>query len=553
MATIQSGWAPAGLQLTGVLNKARWSGAGSMDVPNLGSILVQNDAQFLYVGLDVVQDVSNDPGTGDYFWLSFDVDKNQAITPNVDVNYGLYPNQPNHIGKQFYVGPNQWTGLLANSGACDCRPGFGASLKSAIAHRMWEIKIPLADAGGSLNASPAHVFMGLRVNSKTPALTVNVPPGFSGNFAALTEVMLFKDPAVQLAQILQANPQVAAAIQWQATPGDPVNAYAPPTPANMIAYANWSAQQKTDLQNAFQVALQWVLQGAASVQPNSDGLTDAPTNVNPNINGDTTSVMESVSAGYMWTLYVNHVAFSLVHMANGVQAGGFSLAGLTTDQLRWLLSSATMAWNTMGQYYGMGTYSQYVPALRANNRPTTQFAPPRWVYSWLRDNQLLGQTRKDTIELVLDWMRHNMWHFFGSSTFGNCQAIWQYRGYPPLSRIVAGTIDANNPGQGQQHWTMGCHGSVGFLNAVLRVLNIPVLPVWVCGHELAYFPTEGLYLDHGDDPYNQNVKNSLQPISLVFIDEAAYATRFSQDATVNVTGPASACNNVGMAAQTFPL
>jgi hypothetical protein len=521
-----------------------------MYVPNLGTILVQNDAQFLYVGVDVVKDVGNDPGTGDYFWLTFDVDKNKAITPNIDVNYGLYPSQQNHIGKQLYLGPNRWTGLLPNSGACDCRTGFGASLASAVAHRMWEIKVPLPDIGGALNVSPAHVFMGLRVNSKTPAMTVDVPTGFAANFSALTEVLLMKDPSVQLNQILQANPQVASAIQWQAAPGDPSNAYAPPTPANMVAYANWSAQQQADLLSAFEVALPWMLQGAPSMPPNCDGLTDAPTNVNPNINNDNATVLESVSAAYMWKLYVNHVAFSLVPMASGVPTGGFSLSGLTADQLHWLLSSAAMAWNVMGQYYGMGTYM--VPNLRVNNLPSTPFAPPRWIYSWLRDTQLPGATRKDTICNVLDWMRHNLWHFFGAPTFGNCQVIWQYRGYPPLSRIIAGTVDANNPGLGTQHWTMGCHGSVGFLNAVLRVLNIPVLPVWVCGHELAYFPTEGLYLDHGDDPYNQNVKTSSKPISLIFIDEATYATRFSQDPTVNVTGPTSACNNVGMAAQTFP-
>ncbi|HVZ38109.1 MAG TPA: hypothetical protein VHI13_02450 [Candidatus Kapabacteria bacterium] len=552
MATVQSGWCAQPLQLNGILDAARWGGAGSMDVPNLGSILVQNDAQFLYVGLDMVKDTGNDAGTGDYFWLSFDVDKNKAITPNVDVNYGLYPNQQNHIGKQLYLGPGKWTGLLQNSGACECHAGFGASLKSGVAHRMWEIKVPLADIGGTLNATPAHVFTGLRVNSKTPALTVDVPPGFSGNFSALTEVLLMKDPAVQLNQILQANPQVAAAIQWQATPGSQSDAYAPPTPANMVAYANWTAQQKADLLKAFQVALQWILQGAPSVPPNSDGLTDAPTNVHPNINNDNVSVLQAVSASYMWSLYVNHVAFSLVHMASGVNAGGFPLAGLNAEELRWLLSSATMAWNTLGQYYGMGTYYVNLPALRANNRPSTPFAPPRWVYSWLRDNQLLGATRKETIYHVLDWMRHNMWHFFGAATFGNCQAIWQYRGYPPLSRIVTGTIDANNQGFGQQHWTMGCHGSLGFLNAILRVLNIPVLPVWVCGHELAYFPTEGLYMDHGDDPYNQNVKNSQKPISLVLIDAATYATRFSQDATVNLPGPGPECSNVGLTAQTFP-
>ncbi|HTP81613.1 MAG TPA: hypothetical protein VMQ11_01640 [Alphaproteobacteria bacterium] len=552
MASLQSGWCAQPLTLTGILDAARWGGAGSMAVPNLGTILVQNDGQSLYVGLDVVKDTGNDPGTGDYFWLSFDVDKNKAITPNVDVNYAPYQNQPNHLGKQLYLAAHEWTGLLANPGACACHTGFGTSLNSGLAHRMWEIKVPLADIGGSLNASPARVFMGLRIASKSPAMTVEVPAGFGGNFSALTEVDLMHDPAVQLNQILQANPQVASAIQWQATPASMSNAYAPPTAANMVAYANWTAAQKADLLAAFQVALQWALQGAPSVPPTADGLTDAPTNVNPNANNDTNSVMESVSAAYMWKLYVNHVAFSLVHMANGVQTGGFPLAGLSADQLRWLLSSATMAWNIFGQYYGMGTYAQFVPALRANNLPSTPFAPPRWVYSFLRDNQLIGQTRKDTIGRVLDWMRHNMWHFLGAPTFGVCQAVWQYRGYPPLSRIVAGTVDANNPLEGNQHWTMGCHGSVGFLNAVLRVLNVPVLPVWVCGHELAYFPTEGLYLDHGDDPYNQNVKNSPQPIALVFIDEATYATRFSQDPTANLTGPPSACSNVGMAAQTFP-
>jgi hypothetical protein len=121
---------------------------------------------------------------------------------------------------------------------------------------------------------------------------------------------------------------------------------------------------------------------------------------------------------------------------------------------------------------------------------------------------LIGPSRLATIYNVLQWMRQNMSHFYGQSDFGTCNAVWQYRGYPPLSRIVHGTVDANYPTLGTQHWTAGCHGSVGFLSAVLRAVNIPVRPVWVCGHELAYFITEGLYLDHGDGPYNLNVKNS---------------------------------------------
>jgi len=64
---------------------------------------------------------------------------------------------------------------------------------------------------------------------------------------------------------------------------------------------------------------------------------------------------------------------------------------------------------------------------------------------------------------------------------------------------------------------------------------------------------EKLYLDHGDDPYNQNVKNSSQPISNVLIDEATYKTRFTTDLTVNITDDQSpACASIGLAAQQFP-
>jgi hypothetical protein len=176
-----------------------------------------------------------------------------------------------------------------------------------------------------------------------------------------------------------------------------------------------------------------------------------------------------------------------------------------------------------------------------------------WTYPWLQQAGLIGSTRKETIGKVLDWMRGDMWHFFGTDTFGTYNAVWQYRGYVPLSRIIGGTIDANNPSYGVQHWTAGCHGSVGFLHAVLRVLNIPVQPVWVCGHELAYFTSEKLYLDHGDDPYNAVVKAAPNsPILNLLIDEPTYQAWFTSDLTVNITDPSSpALANVGRSAAQF--
>jgi hypothetical protein len=166
---------------------------------------------------------------------------------------------------------------------------------------------------------------------------------------------------------------------------------------------------------------------------------------------------------------------------------------------------------------------------------------------------LLGATRRDTIGMVMELMRENIWHFYGSDFFGTCNALWQYRGHVPLSRVVGGTEDAHHPSLGGQHWTGGWHGSVGFLHAVLRVLNIPVKPVWVCGPELASFPSGQRYLDHGDDPLNAAVQAPPgSPILGLLIDEATYQTWFTPDLSVNILDPFSPAGaNVGWKARKF--
>ena len=74
--------------------------------------------------------------------------------------------------------------------------------------------------------------------------------------------------------------------------------------------------------------------------------------------------------------------------------------------------------------------------------------------------------------------------------------------------------------------------------------------MWICGHELAFFMSENLYLDHGDVPYNQDVKKSGMPMLTYLIDEATYKERFTPDLGLNITdlsSPAGA--NVGLSAQ----
>ena len=363
-----------------------------------------------------------------------------------------------------------------------------------------------------------------------------------------------------LATWLGNNPVIADAIKWQTQPAGS-SVYLPPTDADKVAWPDWTASQQADLNQAYLNACAWFSQGAPQVAmtPGGPGLTDQPVNNYPAVDNDTTSTIVWVSPAYMWSLYTAHVGFSL--MLEISRQVPWSVTGYSADALKWLFDSATMGWYLQNGNYALGTYPNAgLPALRTDNRPRTTFADPMWTYPWLQQALLLGATRQATIGNVLEWMRYNLVHFYGTAEdpdedFGTDNAVWQYRGYSPLSRIIGGTIDTRYPTYGALHWTAGCHGSTGFLNALLRVVNIPVQPIWACGHEMAYFMSEDLYLDHGDDPYNAVVRASDPALSilLLLINSATYQSRFGGDLTVNILDDYSpACAYIGYAAPISP-
>ena len=347
--------------------------------------------------------------------------------------------------------------------------------------------------------------------------------------------------APSLADWLTKNRNVADAITWQHQPAHATDAYVPPTSAHKLPWRMWPDARRAELEDAYREMYVWLECRATQMPMDPAGLTDQPVNLHPSVPTDSDSVLMWVSDDYMWRLYVAHVAFSLA--AERVGLFPWRIAGYDAMALRYLFDSTTMAWRLASGAYWLGTY--LMPVHRADNRPHTAFAPPTWTYPWLKQAGLIGGTTQQTINKVLQWMRQNLSHFYGTANFGTFDAVWQYRGFPPLSKIVNGTVDANNPGEGRRRWTAGCHGSVGFLCAVLRAANIPVQPVWVCGHGLAHFITDNLYLDHGDDPYNQVVKNSATPIDSLLIEEATYQAWFTNDLAVNLPDPSPGCPNVG--------
>jgi hypothetical protein len=66
----------------------------------------------------------------------------------------------------------------------------------------------------------------------------------------------------------------------------------------------------------------------------------------------------------------------------------------------------------------------------------------------------------------------------------------------------------------------------------------------VCTHYQLYFPTEGLYVDHGDDPYS----GYANPVTAVIIDEPTYVSWFgpnTHNEDQNEPEESDHCHNVG--------
>jgi len=202
---VKSVWATTPPITTDPYSPANWTDAAVMEIPE-GFLLVKNDQKFLYLLIDLVKDHSKIMGNNDYFWLTFDVDKNAAITPNRDLNYTLFPVGAAHawtFGKQFYRAPDTWTGY--NKTTSHMRMTFGVSPKSTAAHRMWEVQIDLNEVRFPRFFPPYRppflrlpdlLRFGLRVASSSPSFTDDFPKNFEATFAHLPGVLLARSVAL---------------------------------------------------------------------------------------------------------------------------------------------------------------------------------------------------------------------------------------------------------------------------------------------------------------------------------------------------------------------
>ncbi|MFW2437850.1 MAG: hypothetical protein ACN4GR_00595 [Arenicellales bacterium] len=105
---------------------------------------------------------------------------------------------------------------------------------------------------------------------------------------------------------------------------------------------------------------------------------------------------------------------------------------------------------------------------------------------------------------MLKWGRENASHYSGGSEADNMYKHWQYVGAPPVSRIIDGVVNPDNPGAGTTSWMKGCHGVAKFFASAFRAANIPVeykYGIGGTGHGTPMFTTIGHTMSHGDDLY----------------------------------------------------
>jgi hypothetical protein len=310
--------------------------------------------------------------------------------------------------------------------------------------------------------------------------------------------------------------RIRDSIIWEnpiAFPGFPPFSFPFPQP-----YKTWSQLDKDALQAAFAAAWNF-----SSIQ-----LTDLPPNIlHPGNNSAPTTALSHSDAH---SLYLASVGQSLaVEIGSRV---GWSITNYSADNLAILFDSREFfAWSAADNGYEIQDLKGglVVPA------------SPHTMYTFLRDNDLIGDHRNGTIVRMVKWCHHNLLHVIGPRTTKTYDDVWQYRGVAPVLRTIKGTTDQANKEFGISHWTAGCTGTTGFLRAVLRTVNIPVVHDDQCGHALPYFSTDGLHLSHGDDPYDSyTFADPPFPMAELLIDQTQYDSWFGSGVSEDTR-----CNNIG--------
>lgn len=196
MADIPIGrqWANTIPTIDGVIFIDEWNGAKLTNLPN-GNMKTMNDGQYLYVLLDFIPDTVEDAVTNDHYVLAFDIDRNFAVTPNVDLIYdSCSDGQP--FVKAFYLSDTTFTGCQSTDPLSQGAYGFSATPYSSTPHRFYEFRLLLSEIGVDPSAwttssgEVPRVRLNVGLVSLNPAISSAYPdsqlfPNFTGSLFQL--------------------------------------------------------------------------------------------------------------------------------------------------------------------------------------------------------------------------------------------------------------------------------------------------------------------------------------------------------------------------------
>lgn len=337
------------------------------------------------------------------------------------------------------------------------------------------------------------------------------------------------------------NPDISSDILWQTSftyqnpnlPGDD----------QLQPWENWSAEQKQDLQKAFNHIFNWHF-----LKKIPDAIPTIPVNRSADLAFDYNFTTTEIYHSEAWQLYVNWIAQSLFMEAYDMLPWSMNSFG---DETRKMLLSSSYMMKRRESTFAL-VYNDAYTTHREEVTGWSTISAPLTTYQFLVDNQIIepGISKREVIERLLQWCnRDNMFHFFGGPEYSSMDKTWQYKGGAPVKKIIDGTVAQNTPPWNvYSHWTAGCHGTSSFLKHVLRAVNIPVEMVLVCQniHNIPVFPTEDVFMSHGDDPYSGYFHDSTLPTAGILIPGNFLQSYFGVPFRSDLNNTTGSCENIGV-------
>jgi|GEM_PF-3616642 len=380
--------------------------------------------------------------------------------------------------------PTRLRAVIRNAGSAPSAANLAAGLEvfvNTIRVGSLDTSLPALAAGAStfvVYTAPSAIAGGsrVRVTLRTNRLADEID-----NTNNSREEVLPPGPSLAPYTALLNTPGIRNSIIWEGRLGS--------QPRVALAYGNWSAAQKADLDSAI-----------LSLERGDPYALSAP----PALIGT-----QMISVADAWTIYLAHVAQSLWVDVRGLVP--WRLADLPDDQLLLLFDGRKLL-----------TFWQDLYAFDTWNMGSVTAWNPRAGYEFLANLGMIRATPLETLYALTDWMRGRLVHIGGDQ---DKMQLYGYAGLAPADRILY-ALD------GRRHTAEGCWGTSGLYGAVLRAVNIPVRRTDVMldngNHCRPHFPSVDRGLVHGDDPYSAELipSGAVVPSSMMFFTQAQIQARF---------------------------